>query len=147
MAGPKKRIPTVSPESIPEVAHFINAQNELQEFMDEHPEVFEQFRALTDKYNDALEAADKAARGQQVKCGPWDLYQWKTTYNPDLLFNAVGKNKFLEVGGDMRQVTEYALDKDKFEAAAAQGLVPEEVVNEVRKVAPNYHSPKKLILP
>lgn len=143
----KPQIKTVDPEEVPEVIEFLDAQKSIEEFMDDNKAVFAQFQELVEKYNTSLEAADKACRGQQVRCGPFDLYQFTTKYDPDALFNAVGRNKFLELGGTTKQTTEYDLDKDAFEASVAKGLVSKEVVAEVRKVSPSFHSPKPLRIP
>lgn len=147
MAKPQKKIISVSTDKVPEVIQFLDAEKTMEEFVADNQAVFDQFRELADRYNNTLEAAEKAVRGQEVKCGPFDLYQFSTKYNADALFNAVGRNKFLEAGGTMKQVTEYAVDKDAFESAVAKDLIPEEVVKEVRKVTPNYHAPKPLRVP
>jgi hypothetical protein len=51
------------------------------------------------------------------------------------------------LGGETKTVTEYSLDKGRFEAAVAQKKVPKEVVTQVRKEVANYHVPDKLVLP
>lgn len=143
----KKSPKKINPAEIPEVVEFLDAQDALQAFKDEHAHVFSQLGELTERYNSTLEQAEKICRSKDVGCGPIDLYQYAVKYNATALFNAVGRDQFLALGGEAKTVTEYSLDKGRFEAAVAQKKVPKEVVDQVRKEVANYHVPPKLVLP
>lgn len=143
----KKKIETVDPSTIPEVVEFINAQGTIEDFKNSYPEVFKTLEGLTDRYNTALEQADKVCRQRGVSCGPFDLYQFSTKYDAEALYNAVGRDKFLDVGGKIETQTVYDIDKGRLEACVAQRKVPEEVIEQVRKETPAYHKPPKLVIP
>lgn len=142
-----KRIETVEASAIPEVVEFLDAQDAILAFKESNAPVFEQLAELVDRYNTSLEQADKVCRAKQVGCGPFDLYQFSTKYNAEALYNAVGRDKFLELGGKIETQTVYDVDKGRLEAMAAQRKVPEEVISQVRKETPAYHKPPKLVVP
>lgn len=143
----KRKAPTVDIGEIPEVIEFVDAQEALQEFKQEHAAVFETLAQLTERYNASLEQADKVCRARQVSCGPFDLYQFSTKYDAEALYNAVGRDKFLELGGKIDTVTAFSVDKGKLEACIAQRKIESDVVDRVRKETPNYHKPEKVQLP
>ena len=142
-----KHIQKAQETDIPEVIAFIEAQRALQEFRQAYPELFEQLDGLVDHYNTTLESAEKKCRAAEINCGPFDLYQYSTKYNGEALFGAVGRDKFLELGGTTGSEITYSIDKARFEAAVAAKKVPQEIVDLVRKEAPVFHTPKKLVLP
>jgi len=142
-----KQVQSAKETDYPEVISFIEAQTALQEFRQAYPEFFEQLDVLVDQYNTTLESAEKTCRNEQVKCGPFDLYQFTTKYNAEALFNAVGRDKFLELGGTTGSEVTYSIDKARFEAAVAAKKVSKEIVDTVRKEAPVFHTPKRLVLP
>jgi hypothetical protein len=142
-----KAITKANETDIPEVIEFLQAQAAIQEFKQEYPEVFEQFEQLVESYNTKLEAAEKVCRAAEVNCGPFDLYQYNTKYDAQALFAAVGRDKFLELGGSTGTATTYDIDKSRFEAAVAAKKVSKDIITAVRKETPNYHKPSKLVLP
>lgn len=145
----KKTIVTKNPEEIPEVLEFLDAQAALEEFKAEHPKIFEEFGHLVDRYNTTLEQAEKNARAQEVKIGPFDAYQVKVSYDAGALYNAIGRDLFLQVGGIINNKTVYDVDKGRLEAAitSPNTKIPEEVVKAVRKESVVYHVPAKLVIP
>lgn len=146
MAG-KKVAPTVDPVEISDVVSFINAKDALEAFVQDNPDVFDQYRELVDRYNATLQAADKAVRGREVTCGPWHLYSYSVRYDAETLYNVVGRDKFLEVGGSIETVTKYDLDKKRLEASLAQRKISEDNVAAIRKDVPSFHAPKPAVLP
>lgn len=130
-----------------EVIDFLQKKEALAEFKQMHAEVFEQFDHLIEEYNTSLEAAEKVVRAAEVNCGPFDLYQYKTTYDAEALFHAVGRDKFLEFGGSTGTQVTYNIDKNRFEAAVAAKKVGKDIITNVRKESPAYHAPKKLVTP
>src|SRR5208282_5715069 len=128
----KPTIKKVPIKEIPEVIEFVNAKDALDEFKEEHADLFQQFSELVDKYNTSLENAEKVVRGKEVACGPFDLYQYSTKYDALALYNAVGRDKFLEMGGKTGTETVYSLDKGRFEALVAQNKVPKATLDTVR---------------
>jgi hypothetical protein len=130
------------PSELPEVQAYIEAVDMLNAFRDQHPKIFEAYGALVDDMNQKLQAADKAVRAKGVSCGPWEHYQNQEKFDPQALYEALGRDDFLKVGGVLQTVTTYGLDKNKLKAAAVNGDVPEEVMEQVRTITPKYHAPK-----
>lgn len=137
---------TVPENDIPEVKHFLEVQRQVEDLKEAYPEVFERLGQLQQDYNQALEAAEKKVRGLQVSCGPFNLYQWQTSIDVDKLYEELGRDEFLKVGGKVQTVTTYDLDKAKFEAHVTSGGVPKEVVDVVKKTSPRYKKPEKINL-
>lgn len=129
---------------IPEVAEFIEAKEKLQRLKDAYEDVFEAFGELVEAYNTTLEAAEKAVRSKQVSCGPFDLYQWQTKYHPDKLYEEVGHETFLAVGGKVELIPTYSVDKTRLDAAIAADKLPQAVVDIVRVKSPRYKKPSKV---
>ncbi len=138
---------TVDPEEIPEVMEFMAAQQAIEEFKDAHRNVFEVLETLVERYNTTLEQADKACRGQRITSGPFDLYQVTTKYNAEALYNAIGREEFLKLGGSVGTKATYDVDKGKLEAAIAQNKIDPNIVQSIRIETPNYHKPHPLSIP
>lgn len=133
------------PESqIPEVEHFVEIQARVERLKEAYPEVFEQLATLQVDYNQALEAAEKVVRGKQVSCGPFNIFQTRTSYDAEKLYEELGKDEFLKVGGQIKTITTYDVDKAKLEAHITGGVVPKEVADNVKKVSPSYKKPEKI---
>lgn len=141
MSQKANRIPE---NQIPEVQHFLDIRDRVQRLKEAFPEVFEQLDQLAGEYNQALEAADKVVRGKKVSCGPFDLYQWATTYNAEKLHEELGREEFLKVGGQIKTIATYDIDKAKLEAHITSGAIPGEVVDAVRTVSPRFKKPEKI---
>ena len=133
--------------NVPEVVELIDAQDALEAFKQSHPEIFRTLEALTERYNAALESAEKVCRARAVSCGPLHLYQFTTRYDAEALYGAVGREKFLELGGKVGTKATYEVDKTCLETAIAQNKLSAEIVEISRKETPNFHKPDRLVLP
>lgn len=133
---------SVDPNTIPEVAAYRETKDMIDMFRQRHSHIFEAYDNLLEDLAQKREAADKIVRAKQVSCDDWDLYQFQTKIHPDKLYNALGMDGFLRVGGSTSVQTIYDVDKAKLEAAIARGEVPAEVANEVIVKSPRYHAPK-----
>lgn len=128
--------------AIPEVAAYEEAKQMLDAFRAVNEQVFSTYADLVDDLNQKREAADKVVRAQEASCGDWDLYQYQTKYDAKALFEALGRDGFLAVGGKLKKVTEYDVDKAKVKMAISSKQIPEEVAEAVVTVSPRYHAPK-----
>lgn len=137
----------LSVKEVPEVQEFLDVEQELNSFREQHTDVFEKFDELAAEYNQKLEAADKVVRAKKVSCGPWDLYQEQLRYDAKILFESVGRERFINVGGTMETQTVYGVEKTRIEASIKQGLIPTDVTNQFRKVSARFHKPNKVDLP
>ncbi len=128
----------LSPEDVVEVQHFVEVQEKYERFKAQHSAVFEELGTIAEEYNTALQAADKAVRSKKVACGPFQISNFRTTYHGEKLYEELGKEEFLRVGGVIKTETIYEIDKAKFEAHVAANAVPKEVVDIVKDVSPSY---------
>jgi hypothetical protein len=134
----------MDPNDIPEVAAYVESKEMLEAFRKNHAQVFSSYEQLVADLNQKMEAADKVVRAQGISCADWDLYQTQTKIDAEALFNALGMDLFLQVGGKTGSKTTYSVDKATVQAAAARGDIPKAVVDGVVKESPRYHAPTPL---
>lgn len=133
--------------SIPEVADFALAQQQLEAFKQTYQQFFDALAPIVANYNQKLEAADKAVRAKQASCGAWELYQKVTKYDSKALHDAVGRDTFIAIGGSVKHAAGYKVDAKKLLLAVAQGKIPQATVDEIAEETCSYHAPKPAILP
>ena len=138
---------TVPTTKIREVSAFVEAQEALKEFKNKHSGIFTEFEELVNEYNQKLESAEKMVRQQGVSCGPFECYQWQTKYDAKILYDALGRERFLQVGGILSTQTVYDVDKLRVSASINSGQIPEEIVGSFKTDSPRYHKPEKVSLP
>jgi len=134
----------VDPNEIPEVAAYVESKEMLETFKANHAQVFTTYEQLAEDLNQKMNAADKIIRARGVSSSDWDLYQTQTKVDAEGLFNALGMDMFLQVGGKTTTKTVYSADKAKVEAAAARGDIPKSVADDVINESPRYHAPTPL---
>lgn len=132
----------VDPKSISEVVEYEEAKEMVQAFVDNNKATFEAYFNLQDILAQKREAADKVVRAQGVSVSDWDLYQYSTKINEDALFNALGMDDFLSIGGTVETKTKYIIGKTAIEAAIARKEISDELAAEVVTKVPYYHAPK-----
>jgi hypothetical protein len=137
----------VDPKDIPEVAAFMEAEEQIQGLKKMYPGVFDELKELSEKRNTLLEAADKAVRSRNVSCGPFNQFQTATFYHAEKFLDAVGREEFLKMGGIIDNVPQYSLDKGKFDALVAQNKIPQNVAAAVKEIQPRYKKPAKIVIP
>lgn len=138
-----KRVPVAE---IPEVQELEDLRQEIEALKARNPDVFMLLSDLVDRYNAALEVADKAVRERGVSCGPFDNFSVAVKYDPVKMFDELGEDLFLQVGGSTTTVTEYVIDAKRVEAAIAGKKIPDECVEHFRKIEKKYHKPPKRVL-
>lgn len=136
----------VEAEEIPEVSRFLETKEKISRMKEAFPEVFEQFEQLVETYNAELEAAEKAVRARKVSCGPFNLYQWQTKYNAEKLYDELGRDDFLRMGGSIKTIPVYEVDKNKLESYISSNKIKAEVVEVVKETSPRYKKPEKISL-
>lgn len=144
-------VPTLDPAELPEVVEFVAADQALGEFIrdfeTEYPGILDSMRQLAEERNAALELADKAVRARHVACGPFQVHQKVTKYDAEALFDAVGKERFLALGGSITEKPVYDVDGKRLEAAIAMKKLPLEIVEAVRVEEIHYKRLGKVALP
>jgi hypothetical protein len=143
-------------EQVPEVLRFVNAQGELYAFIKHHQRTIDQYAEIVERYNDALEAADKALRAHcddamaGISCGPFEFKHFATKYNGDALLNELGNNdaEFQRLGGVIKTVRINEVDARMMESLIDRGAVPVALQRTFVKRSANYDKPKKMaVLP
>lgn len=142
-----KKLNEVPVHTIPEVAAYEEVEARYQKFREDNPEYFKFLDALEEELNQKLEAADKAVRAAKVSCGKFELYKYATKYNAEELFTALGRKKFLEVGGKIQTRTVYDVDKARIDQAIKNGDIRPAVAGRAIVTSPNYHKPKGISIP
>lgn len=129
-------------DAIVAVKDFETAEKVLDMFKIENSSVFKTYSELLDEREQKRQVADAAVRQCNASFGPWERYSERKTYNPEVLYERVGKETFLELGGKIDKITTYSIEPAKVEVGIATKKIPEAIVADIRKVIPNYRSPK-----
>lgn len=140
--GPKLAI-----SAIPEVEEVMDIKLEIDTLKGEYPEVFMRLTDLVDRYNTALEKAEKTVRAQEVSCGPFINFSATVKYDAEAMYDEIGEKLFFEIGGKVEHVATYKVDKDQVEAAIQTGKIPQESIESFRSIERKYKKPPKLELP
>lgn len=130
-----------------EVTDYLRARERLEAFKARHPELWEELSTLTEEYNAARDGADRVVRDRNIEAPGFQKISVTTAYDADALYESLGPEEFLRVGGTSESVRKFSVDKKRIEAAIATGQIDEKTVARVRKITPRYHTPKKLELP
>lgn len=132
---------------IPEVLSFMNAKERLDEFKAKHERIFKQLAELAEDYNTKRQDADKKVRILDVSCGPWERFQVAVTYDVEKLYESVGKEQFIKLGGKLKTITVPEMEKDVAKTIIAKKMIPPKVIEAVEKSTPKYHSPDPIVVP
>jgi hypothetical protein len=124
------------------VREFEVADQTVAMFEEEHAAIFETYKDLIEERNQKREVADKLVRGRDVSCGPWKRYSESVKYDAFALYQTLGRDKFIEIGGAIGTEMVYSIDKDRAEMAFKTGNIPAHAIEAVRKVTPSFHAPK-----
>lgn len=139
-----KKGPRLAIDEVPEVQEFLDVKQQMDELRIGHPEVFMVYTDLVDRYNALLEKADNTVRSLGVSCGPFENFSVSHAYDAAKMYDELGEETFLEVGGKVGQRAYYEVDPASVTAAIASGKVPEESVENFMTVKRSYRGPKKI---
>jgi hypothetical protein len=139
--------PKVPISDVPEVQKVMDLKMEIDALKGEFPEAFMRFADLIDRYNTAVEDAEKVVRARGITCGPFVNSSATMKYDAKKMYDELGEELFLEVGGKIDTVTTYVVDKETLEPAIQSGKVPEETLEHFRALTRSYKVPKRAELP
>jgi hypothetical protein len=137
---PKNEVPV---DSIPEVKAYEDAKEMLEAYISSKQTIFTTYFQLMDTLRQKRQAADQVVRAREVSCGDWDLYQFQTKVDAEIMYNALGMEAFLRLGGSTETQTIYDADKAKIEAAVSRGDISKELGEKILVRSPRYHAPKE----
>lgn len=125
--------------SLKEFERFEKAQEALEEALGP-------IQGIIEEYNAALEEADGAVRARGISIGDFKIAREFDEYNADKLFELVGEEKFLELGGAETMVRKLSVDKIKLRSFIAAGKLPRLVIDQIQTRQRQYSTPKPLKL-
>jgi nicotinic acid mononucleotide adenylyltransferase len=125
--------------SLKEFERFERAQEALEEALNP-------LQPLIEEYNAALEEVDGAVRARGISVGDFKIVREFDEYNADKLYELVGKDKFLELGGTESQIRKLSIDKTKLRSFIAAGKLPKAIVDQIQTRQRQYSTPKPLKL-
>lgn len=143
----KKDVATVPVDNNRKVREFLAIEEQIQSFKANHYEVFQEFAHLLQRRNDALEDAEKEVRASNINCGPFVSCGVQTRVDVDQLYEELGEEGFMEVGGTVETKRVLGLNREKFDALVANNKVPEEVVDLCCASTTKYRAPHKIEMP
>lgn len=147
---PKKAVTQQRPRLIegvpPAVTRFEAAKREIERLREENEDLFDMLEGAIEEYNAALEQANAVVRALETSCGDFKVTSAYTEYDPDALFELVGREKFLELGGTEDVRRSLTVDKVKLRSYIEAGKVPKHVAEAISTPHRKYSTPKPLKL-
>lgn len=143
----KLQVKAVPADAIKQVKAFQEIETRIMNFKSLHSEIFQQFAYLLDEYNDALTEADREVRALGVSCAPFVICGETTKIDAQKLYDELGEEAFLKVGGVIEIQRIHSIEKNTFETMANDKSIPQEVVDSCRSQSLRYTTPKKIELP
>lgn len=124
------------------VKSYESLEKKIRAFESEHADVFSEYYRLTTELEAKRKVADAAIRATDASFGPWERFSEKKSYDVPRLFDLIGEEKFLELGGTVDKAVVYNFDREALELNIAARKIPKSVVAEITTVTPNYRAPK-----
>lgn len=138
---------TLSVDEVPEVRKFMEAQQKLQRIKEAYPEASAAFAQVADEYNSSLQAAEKAVKAVACSCGPFQVISTAEAFDADMLYELLGQEVFLAIGGKMKTVRVVEIDKDRVNAALVNGKIDTNIADSARKLTTRFKRLAKVEIP
>lgn len=143
----KPKIVTVLPSKAPNaVKAFLEQEARYEAWKRKHADALAELRDIAKVYNPSLKAAHAAVKLARVRILPFDLYQWQTNRNAEVLYDEVGRNRFAQCGGKLEPEWKN-IDDVLFDSLVAQQRLDEKLVAKVVTFTPKFHAPGAIELP
>jgi hypothetical protein len=133
----------VNIEDVREVEDFMKSYDRLQTYRDKHKKVFETYEELAHEYNERLELAHQMVKQKGISCGPF--VETSCSYDGELLHNSVGRDGFMNLGGEIGTKTTFKISKRDVEKAVGMKELESEVAEAARR--PRISKPHKVDMP
>lgn len=144
----RKLIPT-SPEldepeleAIKAIKSYETTERKISLFESENGEVFKTYDAMLDELERKRQVADAKIRATDATFGPWERFSEQKNYDTTALYDLIGKERFLALGGTVTEMPVIELERDKLELAIAEKEISKSVVSAILKITPKYRAPK-----
>ena len=126
----------------PEEQRFEDAQTKLENFKEEHPDIFRSLEVLIEEYNDARAALERLARERGDSVGPFKLLRSVQKIDAEKACDLLSPEEFEKVGGKIETRRVFEVDKYKFNQACAMGVIPLDVAREIVSVIHHFSKVK-----
>jgi hypothetical protein len=104
--------------------------------------VIKDYKDLLEERDQLLQVAEHMARSLEVSCGPFIRTHVTVKWDANQLYQLLGEQQFLAIGGTKGTETVYTVDKDRADIAMKTGAIPAPVAAAARKESPAYRAPK-----
>jgi hypothetical protein len=138
---------SVDPSGVEEVMMLLSVERELRELIASNPEFYEKFSKLAIQRNELLISAEQRVRNMGVTCGPFVKLSESTKINAEKLFEELGEEQFLNLGGYTEKVIDYKVDRTRVLAYHESGMIPAEVSKACIRLELRYKKPDPYLLP
>lgn len=138
---------STSTSTTTKVNAFLEAEKKLKAFKEANKKIFQQLDSIVEEYNAALEDADKEVRALGISVGPFSVMGVQTTIDVDILYDEMGPEGFLKVGGIVQQRQVLDIDKTKFQTYVNSGAIDPEILSACYSKKNKYRTPKKIDIP
>lgn len=135
------------PEEIPEVQAFLEVHERLETFKKTNELFFSYLTALADEYNEKLADAERVVRQKDVTCGPFVRFQEQVRYDANALYEIVGREQFIALGGVETRDIVRSLNKERIDLNIANGTIPEDIAKQVKKVSGKFRKLSPVQIP
>lgn len=129
-------------KAIEAIKEYEVAERVLDMFKIENSAIMKTYGELLEELEQKRQVADARIRATDASYGKWERFSEQKKYFPDKVYEIVGKDKFLEMGGSISSQPVYSIDPKKIDLAIADGTIPEAGAEHVKKVTSKYRSPK-----
>lgn len=137
----------VAPSSVREVSAFVRAEKDLAAWKEEYSEAAAKLAAIADVYNATLDAAEAVVRERRIETGPFVLASHLRKDNAEVLYEAVGRQRFASLGGELEPIEKLTIDRTRFDAAVAGERLGAELLARIVTWSPRYKTIKRVLLP
>jgi hypothetical protein len=144
----RKLIPT-SPEldepeleAIKAIKSYETTERKISLFESTNGEVFKTYDGMLEELERKRQVADAKIRATDATFGPWERFSEQKKYDTTALYDLIGKERFLALGGTVTEMPVIELDRDKLELAIASKELSKAVVAAILKITPMYRAPK-----
>lgn len=129
-------------EAIKAIKAYEAQERKLAAFEGEHGDIFEAYDLLLSELERKRQIADTTIRALDASFGPWERFSERRSYDTQTLYQLVGEERFLELGGTVTKMPVIEIERATLELAIKKKEIPKSVVTEILTITPSYRAPK-----
>lgn len=141
----KTKIETPHEEQLTEeVDEFLQARERYFRWQKQYPQAYSELLELQSDYNATRDAAEKILRAHGKSEGPFQIKSSRLSYDAEKLYDEVGKEVFLALGGEISTNVSFKIDSTTLQSKIAAKKVDPAVIESISKPVHVFDAPKKL---